>query len=354
LHDLNFVAPDVSPTKPGATTETLKAGSTFRQAGARVLTAEKFTQDVLEMPSNAQTKFLGYNFYKPEVQPGAKVPLVVFLHGSGQSHDYKHFPTDFKADVLSPLLANQGGVAWVERAKEKAFVLVPQAPARDTADSAGERGWRSADTQKLLLALVDKVIAENPAIDTQRLYLTGLSMGAMGSWKIITNPDSAVSRKFASAVLFNGGPRKTFGSEPGETLEQMDARIAPELKQVDFRPVAIPLWLGHGDTDPVVTRAGSRVPFAQLTGKARTDAAGALLPEQGVLKTSSALVRLYAAANRFHGTEVRYTEYQYGNGEPFRELGMVTRHGHFTWEAGYKDQAIIEWMFAQRKVTAAP
>lgn len=32
----------------------------------------------------------------------------------------------------------------------------------------------------------------------------------------------------------------------------MDARIAPDLKKVDFRPVAIPPWLGHADTDPAV------------------------------------------------------------------------------------------------------
>ena len=33
-------------------------------------------------------KFLPYNIYKPAgVAAGAKVPLVVFLHGSGQSHD---------------------------------------------------------------------------------------------------------------------------------------------------------------------------------------------------------------------------------------------------------------------------
>jgi predicted peptidase len=49
---------------------------------------------------------------------------------------------------------------------------------------------------------------------------------------------------------------------------------------------------------------------------------------------------------------VHYTEYQFGNGDHFRELGMVTRNGHFSWEASYKDQAMIDWMF--RQVRKAP
>jgi predicted peptidase len=46
---------------------------------------------------------------------------------------------------------------------------------------------------------------------------------------------------------------------------------------------------------------------------------------------------------------LRYDEYQYGDGSRFRDLGMVTNNGHFSWEASYKDQAIIDWMFRQVK-----
>lgn len=312
LQELNYFAPNLSPKQPGATVETLKPGAVFRQAGAR------------------------------------KVPLVVFLHGSGQSHEYGHFPSDLAADTLSPLFANQGGVTWVENAPEKAFVLVPQAPARDTKDAAGEGGWRSADTQKLLLGLVDKVVAENPSIDTDRLYLTGLSMGAMGSWKILTHPDAAISRKFAAAALVAGIPKDVFATAPAnETPAQKEARILRDLQSMDYRKVAVPLWLMHANTDPVVDRAGARVPFAVLTGKARVDASGELLASAGVLKQSDPLVRYYEAPNRTNGAEVRYTEYQFDAGDRFRDLGMVTRHGHFSWEAAYKDQAMINWMFAQ-------
>lgn len=46
---------------------------------------------------------------------------------------------------------------------------------------------------------------------------------------------------------------------------------------------------------------------------------------------------------------MRYTEHQYDQGDRFRELGMVTRHGHFTWETSYKDQAMIDWLFRQSR-----
>jgi predicted peptidase len=210
-HDLNFFSPNVSPKQPGSAVELLKADSAFKQTGGRILVADEFEQGVFEIPANPVVKALGFNFYRPrDVASGSKVPLVVFLHGSGQSHDYMHFPKDLAADVRSPLLANQGGVTWVENAPEKSFVLVPQVPARDTLDANGEGGWRGTDTVKLLLALVDKVVAENPAIDTSRLYLTGLSLGAMGSWKIISDSDPRVSRKFAAAAMFNGVPRNIF------------------------------------------------------------------------------------------------------------------------------------------------
>lgn len=342
LHDLNTVTPDAAPGKPGAAAETIRGGTPLRQAGERILTAERFTQGVFEQPGNAQTRAIGYNLYKPDgLAAGARVPLVVFLHGSGQSHDYKAFPDDLRADVLSPLLTNQGGTAWIERAPEKAFVLVPQVPARDTVDAAGEIGWRAADTQKLLLGLVDRVIAENPAIDTRRLYLTGLSLGAMGSWAILTHSDPAIARKFAAAALFNGMPvaASRLSTLPGEDAARRLARFGDDVRGVDYRRVSIPLWLGHADTDPVVPSTGSRVAYEQLTGQS-TAAPGA--------GGSDPVARQFQGRGP-QGTEVRYSEYRFGNGDRFRELGMVTRHGHFSWEISYKDQALIDWMFRQQQ-----
>jgi predicted peptidase len=114
----------------------------------------------------------------------------------------------------------------------------------------------------------------------------------MGTWKIITHPDPAIPRKFAAASPFAG---------------------VPTMKV--FAPVA-----------------------------------GELTTQAGVLKSSSPLVRYCEAPSRFSGTEVRYTEYQYNDSDRFRDLGMVTRNGHNSWETSYKDQGMIDRMFRQRRV----
>ena len=351
LHGMNAFVPNAAPAKPGGAVDTIAADTSFKLAGSRFLTVDRFTQGLFEMPGNQNLRFVGYNLFKPaDVAAGAKVPLVVFLHGYGQSHDVGSFPNAPSADVMSPLIANQGGVGWVELGREKAFVLVPQDPDADRQDAAREGGWRQADAQQLILGLGDKTIAENPSIDIDRLYLTGLSLGAMGSWKLLTNPDPAIANKFAAAVLIAGSPVNVFAlsDDPSESAAQRPARIRKDIKAMDFARARVPLWLQNTDNDPAVDKLGSRTAFAKLTGRAQIEGEETLVAKPGAL-VSDGLVREYRASNRNGGAEVRYTEHQFGNGDRFRDLGMVTRNGHFNWEITYKDRAVIDWMFAQRR-----
>lgn len=350
LYELNYFASDVrfgTQVRPGMAVETVKTDSVFKMASTKIVSADDFIQGMHTEASNADLKSISYNFYKPTgLAEGAKAPLVVFLHGSGQSHDYLNFPGDLSIGTKSPLLANQGGVTWVENAREKCFVLVPQVPARDTKDAAGEIGWRNAETEKLLLSLVDKVIAENYSIDSSRIYLTGLSLGGLGAWKLITSSNPEISMKFAAAVIICGIPKRVIFTE-SDTPAQWDAKVTEAIKTIDYKNVKIPLWLFHCDTDPTVNRLGARIPFATLTGRATIDSKGELVPAPGILKRNDGLIRYYVGKNKWSGNEVRYTEYQYGNGTRFRDLGMVTQNGHFSWEIAYKDQMMIDWMFKQ-------
>jgi predicted peptidase len=87
-------------------------------------------------------------------------PLVIFLHGSGESGDDLN-----KVKVHGPpkLVETKGAFP---------FILVsPQSPGR---------GWNP----DVLNGLVDAVIKEY-RVDKDRVYLTGLSMGGYGTW---TNP----------------------------------------------------------------------------------------------------------------------------------------------------------------------
>ena len=63
--------------------------------------------------------------------------------------------------------------------------------------------------------------------------------------------------------------------QAGETPAQREQRIAGVIRGTDLSRLAIPLWLGHSDTDPAVIRSGSRIPFALLSGQGRVDEGGA-------------------------------------------------------------------------------
>lgn len=96
--------------------------------------------------------------HKPETK--TPIPLIIFLHGSGERG------TDVeKVKVHGPL-------KYVNNNTLDAFILAPQCPENTY--------WESES----LFQLIQKICKENPNIDPQRIYLTGLSMGAWGVWNL--------------------------------------------------------------------------------------------------------------------------------------------------------------------------
>src|SRR5262249_36386121 len=88
--------------------------------------------------------------------------------------------------------------------------------------------WRPGQ----LIQLVDHVM-KHVSIDPERVYLTGLSMGGFGTWRLAaTYPD-----RFAAALPICGG---------GDPV-----KMAKALSRV-------PVWAFHGAKDPVVPLAESQ------------------------------------------------------------------------------------------------
>lgn len=111
--------------------------------------------------STAITKQYNYNylFHKPKLTT-TKKPLLIFLHGSGE-----------KGNDLEKVKSH-GPFDYLKRNELDAYVLAPQCPQ--------EAYWESESLHQL----IQKVIKENNNIDTNRIYLTGLSMGAWGAWNL--------------------------------------------------------------------------------------------------------------------------------------------------------------------------
>lgn len=145
-----------------------------------------------------------------------KWPLILFLHGLGQ-----------RGDDLE-LIKKHGIPKIVEEQQDFPFIAVsPQC--------AATTFW-PVETEALNV-LLDEVIAKY-AVDPDRVYLTGLSMGGYGAWVLATvNPE-----RFAAVAPICGGGIPV---------------MASQLKDV-------PVWAFHGAKDDVVPIAESEKMVAAL------------------------------------------------------------------------------------------
>lgn len=166
----------------------------------------------------ADGRKMGYLLFLPHdygKDPSRKWPVIFFLHGSGEAGDGTTQIDKVKMHG-PPKLADL---------KPDAFpfiVISPQNPKPDPNAPRGSRGWNP----KFLKGLLDDVLAKHPLADSKRIYLTGLSMGGMGSWKMAAEyPDT-----FAAVAPICG-----FG----------DPASAEKLKNV-------PIWAFHGEKDTSV------------------------------------------------------------------------------------------------------
>jgi len=160
---------------------------------------------------------LPYRLYLPEnPDPAAKYPLVLYLHGAGESGSDNRAQTK-KNSVMQTLLSKEN------LAEYPCIVVAPQNPEG--------RWWADDGMPPVLLGLLEQLKASHP-VDSARVYITELSMGGYGTWEMLAQyPDY-----FAAAVPICGG---------GD----------PETVQL-FKDV--PVWAFHGAKDSVVSPEGSR------------------------------------------------------------------------------------------------
>lgn len=141
--------------------------------------------------------------------PDRRWPLILFLHGRGESGD------NLEA------VRTQGLPRELAAGRDLPFiVLAPQCP------------WGTwwPELAEPLLALLDETIAQE-RVDRSRVYLTGLSMGGFGSWYL----GSREPERFAAVVPVCGG---------GYWFHGFPDKVCA-LKNT-------PVWAFHGALDDVV------------------------------------------------------------------------------------------------------
>lgn len=179
---------------------------------------------------------MGYRYFLPQdYDPAQQYPLVLFLHGSGESG----------VDNTSQVSIHIENLIEQTYANYPAILVAPQLNR-----SVGFSPYSSIDRTDDVL---DAVISELP-IDEKRLYITGLSMGGFGTMNYLHHYNGyqlGGDRRFAAAAAI-----------AGSTVDPLAAQALSET----------PIWLVHGRNDSVVSVSYSRESFNTLIG-AEPDAA---------------------------------------------------------------------------------
>jgi predicted peptidase len=171
----------------------------------------------------AQGRSLPYSVYVPRDYDAGRVwPLILFLHGSGESG----------ADGVRPMILGIGSAIQWDVARWPAIVLFPQKPNEDAE-------WEQYEAQ--VMALVDRARSLY-AIDPARIYLTGLSQGGHGTW-VLGARHASLWAALVPICGYAAAHRNDIGLPQPYTGEARDLAtlVAP-----------LPIWAFHGEVDDVV------------------------------------------------------------------------------------------------------
>ncbi len=236
---------------------------------------DKFVRRTLRSGSNG----MDYMLFSPETEPGKRYPLVLFLHGAGE-----------RGSDPRIALANSGGYTFASeewQQKHPCFVAAPQV-------AEGEHWTDEKYTDMLVRLIMTLSRMEGLPIDGSRVYITGLSMGGYGTWKMISRYPSL----FAAAMPICGG------GDPVAVRKAKD----------------VPVWAFHAVDDPAVPAYGYAAHHPDSVG-------------------SRWMVNALRGAG---GTDVHYTEYP---------AGWMEDHGlfpHAAWVPAYENEEALEWLFSHK------
>lgn len=165
-----------------------------------------------------------YEYLPPGYSDAQRYPLLIFVHGLGENGN--------GGTELSRVLQN-GPPRLIDRDNWDAslpfVVLSPQ------------RGGGGCTSSNEIKALIDFAIGAY-SVNVDRVYLTGLSCGAIGSWSYAGN---FINTQIAALVPIAGNGNGAF-NKAGCALG------------------ALPIWAFHGDNDGTVNVSGTTGPINNL------------------------------------------------------------------------------------------
>jgi pimeloyl-ACP methyl ester carboxylesterase len=159
-------------------------------------------------PVTARYDYLTYLPKDYEVDPDIQWPVIIFLHGgTSRGNDLKRVKANGIPDRL-------------ERGKNIPFIVIaPQCPV--------DKRWETDDWFDVLYG----EITTRYRIDTNRIYLTGLSLGGSGTWYLAMKHPST----FAAIAPISGKTSHI------QFISDSACKLA-----------GVPIWISHGKDDEIV------------------------------------------------------------------------------------------------------
>jgi predicted esterase len=234
-----------------------------------------------------------YRLFIPQNLDTTRVyPLVLALHGAGERGN----------DNLIHIQSHRLATSWadpINQANYPCFVVAPQCPLT--------RSWTYAFTDPIgpelatVVDLIDSLQTVFP-VDSNRLYVTGLSMGGFGTWDLIQRfPD-----KFAAAIPMSAG------GDPSQI-----ANISH-----------IPIWNFHGKLDDAVPVSYSREMINALENNGKP-VVYTHCKYENCSGLPDSTIAMFIESHSLHF----YTEYATG--------------GHIIWPESYDYPQLFPWVFSK-------
>jgi predicted peptidase len=184
----------------------------------------------------AEGKVLPYRILYPEnYDKNKKYPLLLLLHGAGErgKDNEKQLTWGSKLFITAESRKNFPAIVVFPQCPEESFWAVTKidrttTPFKIEFDYTAEPNWPLAAANALV-----KKLSNEEGVDKSRVYISGLSMGGMGTFESVYRyPDL-----YAAALPICGGG---------------------DVNHFDKRVAKVPFWVFHGAVDAVVNPQLSR------------------------------------------------------------------------------------------------
>jgi|GEM_PF-3417403 len=256
-----------------------------------------FEQKTFDYVEDGTTYPLGYNIYYPAdyQTSGKKYPVVLALHGDGQSTG----ATNYTQPIDMVLKRYQMATIWAKDSEsnpdKECIVIAPQEN-KSYSTFWGYQSQLQLCGRAAYGLLMSELETDSAYVDTSRIYLTGLSLGGMGSYAMLETYPTL----FAGAVIVAGAV--DFSSQSGENYDSLEM----------LAPMSGRLYITHAQGDKSVNYDNNYVPITNM------------LDELGI----------YYETKTWTAADVFYPQ------------------PHFSWTPTYADEEIRDWLFSLTRESA--